>query len=98
MGIKPAIERIVTVTNKMGLHARPAAELAKLAGSFDAEMVVERIDSEDAEPTDGRSILGLLMLAAGQGAQLKLLSSGPDGEQLVNAAAALFDRKFGEEE
>lgn len=77
------IERKVEVRNSHGLHARPAAEFVKLASGFDAEVKVEKDELE----VNGKSIMGVLMLAAEPGAELVLRAEGPDAAEAVEALA-----------
>ena len=85
--------REVTVINKLGVHARPAALFVKIANKFTSDITVEK----DGEQVNGKSIMGLMMLAAGQGAKLILIAEGPDAETAVRELEALFQRKFDEE-
>ncbi|HEX6814044.1 MAG TPA: HPr family phosphocarrier protein [Gemmatimonadaceae bacterium] len=86
------MERSVTIANKNGLHARPAAELVKTASRFQSEITMVRDDLE----VNGKSIMGVMMLAAECGAELLVRADGPDAEQAVTAIADLVERKFGE--
>ena len=86
------MERSVRIVNKNGLHARPAAELVKTASKFQSEITMVRDDLE----VNGKSIMGVMMLAAEFGAELLIRASGPDEEQAVTAIADLVARKFGE--
>ena len=86
------MERSVTIVNKNGLHARPAAELVKTASKFQSEITMVREDLE----VNGKSIMGVMMLAAECGAELLVRADGPDAEQAVQAIADLVARKFGE--
>jgi phosphocarrier protein len=86
------MERSVTIVNKNGLHARPAAELVKTAARFQSEITMVRDDLE----VNGKSIMGVMMLAAECGAELLVRADGPDAEQAVQAIADLVARKFGE--
>jgi len=83
----------VTVINKLGVHARPAALFVKTAHKFASHITVEK----DGEEVNGKSIMGLMMLAAGQGSILILAAVGPDAESAVRELEALFLRKFDEE-
>jgi phosphocarrier protein len=85
-------EREVQIINKNGLHARPAAEIVKLASKFRCEITMVRDDLE----VNGKSIMGVMMLAAECGATLLVRADGMDAEQAVEAIAALVARKFGE--
>ncbi|MBS1371662.1 MAG: HPr family phosphocarrier protein [Lentisphaeria bacterium] len=91
-------EREITVGNTMGLHARPAAQLVRIASAFDASMSVEKIDGDEDGEADCRSVLSLLMLAAGKGTRLILRASGPQAEAAFRAAVEFFESNFGEEE
>ena len=85
--------RVLTVQNKMGIHARPAAMIVRIANKFaDADVQVEK----DDESVNGKSIMGLMMLAAGNGAKLKFVITGPGADQLLDDMEALFARKFDE--
>ena len=82
----------ITVSNKLGIHARPAAQFVKTASEFEAEILVEK----DGEEVNGKSIMGLMMLAAGQGSVLKLIAEGADAEEALQALGDLVTRNFGE--
>ena len=86
------VERTVTIVNKNGLHARPAAEIVKTAAKFRADITLIRDDLE----VNGKSIMGVMMLAAEFGAQIVLRADGPDEQQAVDALAQLIASKFGE--
>lgn len=85
-------ERTVTIANKNGLHARPAAEIVKTAAKFKAEITLVRDDLE----VNGKSIMGVMMLAAEFGSTLLLRAQGPDADAAVGAIATLIEGKFGE--
>jgi phosphocarrier protein HPr len=85
-------ERSVRIVNKLGMHARPAAEFVKLAGRFRAEIKVEKNGLE----VDGKSIMGVLMLAAEQGSHLIIRAAGADAEEALVALAELVDGGFHE--
>jgi phosphocarrier protein HPr len=86
-------ERIVRIVNKAGLHARPAAEIVKLASRYkETEITVVRDDLE----VNGKSIMGVMMLAAECGASVRLRAEGPDAEAALDALATLIESKFGE--
>ncbi len=84
-------ERLVTVVNELGLHARPAAEFVKLAGRFNSEITV----AKDGEPVNGKSIMGVMTLAAECGAELTLRAEGADALVAVAALEALVAIEFG---
>jgi phosphocarrier protein HPr len=83
----------VTIVNKYGLHARPAAELVKLANRFAAEVWVRKDDVE----VSGKSIMGVMMLAAECGSVIYVRAAGDDAEAAVNAVVELIRNRFGEE-
>jgi phosphocarrier protein HPr len=85
----------VTLTNRHGLHARPAHMFVQTANSYAAKLRVGRTDNE--ERVDGKSIMGMMMLAAEHGAELELLAEGPDGEAMLRALAELVAANFGED-
>ncbi len=80
------------VQNKMGIHARPAAMIVRAASKHDGEVWVEK----DNEQVSGKSIMGLMMLAAGPGSHLTFVAQGGDPSILFNELKDLFDRKFEE--
>jgi phosphocarrier protein len=94
---KPAgkhfLRREVVVINKLGIHARPAAMFVKVANRFTCNIFVEK----DGEKINGKSIMGLMMLAAGPGTILLLTTEGDDGSQALDAIEELMKRKFDEE-
>jgi phosphocarrier protein len=85
-------ERAVQIVNRNGLHARPAAEVVKTAAKFKSEITIVRDDLE----VNGKSIMGVMMLAAEFGATLTVRANGPDAQQAVDAIAELIAQKFGE--
>ena len=85
-------ESEVTIVNKYGLHARPAAEFVKLANRFASEIFIRKDDVE----VSGKSIMGVMMLAAEYGTTLHVSARGEDAEQAVDALAALVASRFGE--
>ncbi|HEX7388423.1 MAG TPA: HPr family phosphocarrier protein [Castellaniella sp.] len=84
----------LVVTNKLGLHARAAAKLTQLAGRFQSEIFISR----GAQRVNAKSIMGVMMLAAGLGVTVRIDARGTDEEQAINDIRALFDQKFGESE
>lgn len=82
----------LVVQNKMGIHARPAAMIVRITNKFKADVFVEK----DEEQVNGKSIMGLMMLAAGKGSKVKFIASGDDALLMVNELEALFARKFDE--
>jgi phosphocarrier protein HPr len=83
----------VRISNKYGLHARPAAEFVKLANRFAADVWV----SKDEVEVSGKSIMGVMMLAAEHGSFVQIRASGGDAAEAVEALASLVQRRFGEE-
>ena len=88
-----AIEREFTIVNKQGLHARPAAMFVKLCNGFQSEIWVEK----DDEQVNGKSIMGLMMLAANHGARIKVTADGPDAEVAIGKIGELIGGGFCEE-
>ncbi len=86
------VRRTVTICNKRGLHARAAARFVKLAWQFDAEVTV----AKNGAAVSGRSIMGLMMLAAGPGTAIELRAIGPEAERAVTALADLISGGFDE--
>ena len=86
------MERTVEIVNRNGLHARPAAEIVKLSSKFNCDITIVRDDLE----VNGKSIMGVMMLAAEYGSNILVRADGPDAEQAVNAIADLVAAKFGE--
>ena len=85
-------ERSVQILNKNGLHARPAAEIVKISAKFQSEIILAR----DGMEVNGKSIMGVMMLAAECGATLVLRAEGSDADAALDALADLIQRKFGE--
>ncbi|HWK47596.1 MAG TPA: HPr family phosphocarrier protein [Stellaceae bacterium] len=92
-GDSQPIRRIVTICNKRGLHARAAARFVKLAAEFEADIRV----TKNGSIVSGRSIMGLMMLAAGIGSTIEIRATGADAEQAITAMAALVTGGFDEE-
>jgi phosphocarrier protein len=88
------VEQMVEIVNRAGMHARPAAEVVKLAGTFGANILIEK----DGLEVNGKSIMGVLMLAAEMGSQLRISAEGHDAEDAVRALADLVGQGFGEME
>ena len=87
------VSKTVTVVNKLGIHARPSAVFAKTANKFKSDVFVEK----DGETINAKSIMGLMMLAAGPGSKLLIIAQGPDADAAVKAIEQLIADKFGEE-
>jgi phosphocarrier protein len=85
-------ERTVQIVNKAGLHARPAAEIVKLAAKYASNITVVREELE----VNGKSIMGVMMLAAECGSTLQLKAEGPDAAEALDALERLIESKFGE--
>ena len=83
----------VTITNLLGLHARPAMAFVDAASGFSSEIRIAKGD----QTVDGKSIMQLMMLAATQGTQLEITANGPDADAAINSLRDLVDRKFDEE-
>ena len=88
-----ALAKELTVVNKLGIHARPAAMFVKTANRFASEIFVEK----DGEKVNGKSIMGLMMLAAGPGSKLTVHADGPDASQALSEIESLLKRKFDED-
>jgi len=89
------IRRIVRVKNELGLHARAAANLVRLAARFESDVKLSRRNIN--QRVDGKSILGVLLLAAAKGTELELVINGEDEEAAAAGIVSLFDNLFGEE-
>lgn len=88
------IRATTTISNKLGLHARASAKLTKLAGSFASEVTLARGDRR----VNAKSIMGVMMLAAGMGTDIDIQVDGPDERQAMDSLLALIEDKFGEGE
>ncbi len=88
------IKTTATISNKLGLHARASAKLTKLAGSFACDVFMARGDRR----VNAKSIMGVMMLAAGLGSTVDIETSGPDEQAAMDAILALINDKFGEGE
>jgi phosphocarrier protein len=86
------LSRELVVQNKMGIHARPAAMIVRITNKFKSDVMVEK----DDEQVNGKSIMGLMMLAAGKGSKVKFLATGTDASAMLDELEALFVRKFDE--
>ena len=87
------IEREATIVNQEGLHASPAAKIVRLASSFDSEIELFK----DGLAVNGKSIMGVMMLAAECGSSITIRADGPDAEQAVEAISRLVSGGFGEQ-
>jgi len=88
-----AIRHVLTITNALGLHARPAALFVRTASGFTCDLFVER----EGIRVNGKSIMGIMMLAAEQGAEITIEADGSDAEACVNALSALVESGFSED-
>jgi len=89
----PALNKSLEIKNRLGLHARAAAQLVQIAAQFDAEITV----GKDGQIVNGKSIIGLMMLAAAQGTCIEVTVSGRDATAALEAIERLVDQKFNEE-
>jgi len=87
------VEKDVPVINRLGLHARPAAMFVRIASRYRAEIWV----SKEGEEVNGKSIMGLMMLAAGQGSKLHIRCEGPDAEKAIVELEELINARFNED-
>lgn len=88
----PVASREVVVLNRQGIHARPSAAFVKRASQFRSEVLLEK----DGETINGKSIMGLLMLAAGPGSKLRIVCQGDDAAAALTSLVELFESGFGE--
>ena len=91
--IDAVVTQNVTICNSRGLHARAASKFVTVAGKFDAEITVHR----DGTTVSGRSIMGLMMLAAGIGCEIELSAEGLEAEEAVSSLVSLVEAKFEED-
>ncbi len=87
------MEKNITIINKLGLHARAAAKLVTLASKFEADVRVRK----DGKEVSGKSIMGVMMLAAAKGSEITLIANGSDAEQALAELETLINDRFGEE-
>jgi phosphocarrier protein len=88
------VSRVVEIVNERGLHARASAKFVKLAAGFDAEVTVSR----DGTTVDARSIMGLMMLAAGLGSTIEIAAEGPEAQPALDALVELVEGRFDEDQ
>jgi phosphocarrier protein len=88
----PQLSKELVVQNKMGVHARPAAMIVRITNKYKADVFVEK----DDEQVNGKSIMGLMMLAAGKGSTVKFIATGDDAAAMLTELEALFAKKFDE--
>ena len=89
-----SISRNIEIINKLGLHARAAAQLVQLASSFSSHIEIEK----DARRVNGKSIMGVMMLAAGKGSEITLYADGADEQQSMDKLEELINNRFNEDE
>ena len=89
-----SLQKELVVSNKLGIHARPAALFVKTANRYECEISVEK----DGEKVNGKSIMGLMMLAAEEGSKVKIVANGEDEKDVLTALEQLFDSRFNEKE
>ena len=89
----PTLFKSLEIKNRLGLHARAAAQFVQVAAQFEADITV----TKEGQAVDGKSILGLMMLAAGQGSHIDVRVSGPQAEAALAAIERLVEQKFNEE-
>jgi len=87
------IEKEIAIVNRLGLHARPAAMFVRIASRHRSEVWV----SKEGEEVNGKSIMGLMMLAAGQGSKLRIRCEGPDAEKAIEELEELINARFNED-
>ncbi|MDX1497778.1 MAG: HPr family phosphocarrier protein [Salinisphaeraceae bacterium] len=87
-------EREVTIINKLGLHARAAAKLVTEASAYESDFRIAKGSRE----VSGKSIMGVMMLAAAKGTQIRLIAEGPDADAALDGVEALINRRFDEDE
>ena len=92
----PSASKDIIVSNKLGLHARPAMQFVDLANQFKSDVKVIKGGEEPGE-ADGKSVMQMIILAATQGTQMTIEATGEDAEEAVKRLAELFDEKFGED-
>lgn len=93
MSSAKSVEQTVQIRNKYGLHARPAAEFVKVANQFRSDVTARREEIE----VNGKSIMGVMMLAAECGSEITIRAVGEDADEAMSALVDLIDRRFGEE-
>lgn len=88
----PILRKKFIISNELGLHARPAAQLVKIANRYKSNIILYKDDRE----VNGKSIMGILMLAAPKGSEIEIAAEGDDAEAAVHELGDLIDNKFGE--
>jgi phosphocarrier protein HPr len=92
-GPSQKVEKEITIINRLGLHARPAAAFVRIANRYRSEVWVEK----EGEKINGKSIMGLMMLAAGEGSKLSISCEGPDADKMMEELEDLIQQKFNED-
>jgi phosphocarrier protein HPr len=92
-GLSQKVEKEVTIVNRLGMHARPAAMFVRIASRYRSDVWVEK----EGEKINGKSIMGLMMLAAGQGSTLNICCEGPDADKVMEELEQLIQQKFNED-
>jgi phosphocarrier protein len=87
------INKSFTIINKLGVHVRPATQLVKIANKFDSDIYIKKDDLE----VDGKSIMGILMLAASRGSKIIIRADGEDAKEAIEELGSLIIGKFGED-
>ena len=93
----PSASRDIIVSNKLGLHARPAMQFVDLANQFKSDIKVTKFGDEPGE-ADGKSVMEMIILAATEGTRMRIDAEGEDADEAVAKLVALFESKFGEED
>ena len=88
-----SFEKDITIMNKLGIHARPAAMIVRLANKFKSDIYI----TKDSMEVSGKSIMGVMTLAANRGSKIKIRAEGADAQEAISELVALFKNKFGEE-
>lgn len=87
------IHKVFKIINKLGLHARPAAMFVQKTSKYNSEITV----AKDGQKVSGKSIMGLMMLAAGKGSEIEIIANGPDEKEMIEELREFIEKKFDEE-
>ena len=90
------IEQHIEIINRLGLHARAAAKLVDCAARFGSQIRISRLDEHTDSPVDAKSIMSVMMLAAGKGSTLTIMAEGKDEAEAISALVELISNRFGE--
>ena len=93
----PSASRDIVVSNKLGMHARPAMQFVDVANQFKSDITVHKFGDEPGE-ADGKSVMQMIILAATEGTPMRIDATGDDAEEAVTKLAELFESRFGEED